>query len=381
MRRIFTYIAVIAFTALPIPMSLAQIPERVLPPKPLYRQADTVTISFIGDVMMHQGQIDNALQGDGTYSFSTYFKEVDGLLSGSDLTVANMEFTLAGPPYTGYPSFSAPEEYADHAWRSGIDVFLTANNHILDKSRRGILKTLERYDEMEESGRIKYTGCAADADSDMKHNPLLLAVKGIRIALINFTYGTNQDLECEYPLVHRIDTAWIGSAIRRAKAAQVDYIVALPHWGTEYVLTHSASQRKLALWLAQQGCDAIIGSHPHVLQDMECLHVGNESGIGMKEVPVAYSLGNMVSNMSAPNTRIGMVLKMRIATDCHGNHELLPLEPVLTWCTRPGTLTHSYCVIPVKDYLCRKDLWIAPYDHDNMVDNYERVKSITNIAD
>lgn len=381
MRRIFTYIAVIAVTALSIPRSLAQIPERVLPPKPLYRQADTVTISFVGDVMMHQGQIDNALQGDGSYSFTTYFKEMNGLISDSDLTVANMEFTLAGPPYTGYPSFSAPDEYAVHACRSGIDVFLTANNHILDKSRRGILKTLERYDEMEEAGMVKYTGCAADRDSDEKHNPLFLAVKGIRIALINFTYGTNQELECEYPLVHRIDTAWIGNAIRRAKAAQVDYIIALPHWGTEYVLTHSASQRKLALWLAQQGCDAIVGAHPHVLQDMECLQVGNESGIGMKEVPVAYSLGNMVSNMSAPNTRIGMVLRMRIATDCHGNHEMLPLKPVLTWCTRPGTLTPSYCVIPVKDYLCRRDLWIAPYDHDNMVDNYERVKSITNIED
>ena len=72
----------------------------------LYRN-DTVTIRFLGDVMMHQRQIDNALTQDGTYDFDSYFRYIKEDLKAADIAVANMEFALGGEPYTGYPAFSA----------------------------------------------------------------------------------------------------------------------------------------------------------------------------------------------------------------------------------------------------------------------------------
>ena len=46
--------------------------ENVLP---LYRQ-DTVTIRFIGDVMMHSKQIEAAHRKDGSYDFSDWFRHI-----------------------------------------------------------------------------------------------------------------------------------------------------------------------------------------------------------------------------------------------------------------------------------------------------------------
>lgn len=345
--------------------------------RPLDNYPDTVSILFMGDVMLHRDQIINASREDGTFSFSTYFSNVSSMLQEADMAVANMEFTLGGQPYTGYPSFSAPDSYATYAADSGIDVFLTANNHILDRGKSGLQRTLRIYDEMESCRHLKYTGTAMDDSVDSERNPLVVFVKGKKIALVNFTYGTNNEAEIINPVVKKIDTVSIARSIKAAKDKGVDYIIALPHWGIEYALTHSVAQRRLATWLAKKGCDAVIGAHPHVVQDMEVIHVEGDG----RDVPVVYSMGNVISNMSATSTRVGLFVTLRIVTFDDGHSELLELVPTFTWCTRPGTLTQSYSTIPVKEFLGKRDSWISPWDYDNMVQEYEHVKKETKIED
>ena len=304
---------------------------------------------------------------------------MEHLIKEADITVANMEFTLAGKPYTGYPCFSAPDSYAESIAGSGVDIFLTANNHILDKGREGIERTLGIYSRMEKEGRVRHTGAAVSAMDDSLRFPLKVVSKGIRLAFINFTYGTNCGIKEAFPKVHRIDTVEIAGAIQRAKESGADFIVALPHWGAEYVLRHSASQERLARWLAGKGCDAVIGAHPHVLQDTTTMIVQN--GKSMRQVPVVYSLGNFISNMSAPNTQIGMMVTLRFTKDWLGNRNMLEPLLTLTWCSRPGHLTRGYTTIPVKEYLGKRDLWRNPWDYDKMVTSYERVKRETGIID
>lgn len=350
-------------------------------PKPLPPVPDTATLVFIGDVMMHRDQIANARRADGTYDFSSYFSLLEGPLREADLAVANMEFTLGGQPYTGYPCFSAPDGYADYVADCGVDIFLTANNHILDKGKAGLERTLGIYARMERECGIRYTGTAPDAREDTIRNPLIVDVKGIRIALVNFTYGTNLGLAEPWPKVWRTDTAALRALIGRARKTSADFIVALPHWGTEYVLTHSEPQRQLARWLAEQGCDAVIGSHPHVVQDIETFVLPNDNGIGTRTVPVVYSLGNAISNMSAVNTRVGLLLTLRIVTDASGKRRMLPPEPTYTWCARPGTLTPSYCSVPIREYSGKKDAWKIGSDYDNMMTSFERVQAKTGVRD
>ena len=333
----------------------------------------------MGDMMMHRDQISNARTGEDTFDFSECFPKVEHLIKEADIAVANMEFTLAGKPYTGYPCFSAPDSYAESIAGSGVDIFLTANNHILDKGREGIERTLGIYSRMEKEGRVRHTGAAVSAMDDSLRFPLKVVSKGIRLAFINFTYGTNCGIKEAFPKVHRIDTVEIAGAIPRAKESGADFIVALPHWGAEYVLRHSASQERLARWLAGKGCDAVIGTHPHVLQDTTTMIVQN--GKSMRQVPVVYSLGNFISNMSAPNTQIGMMVTLRFTKDWLGNRNMLEPLLTLTWCSRPGHLTRGYTTIPVKEYIGKRDHWRNPWDYDKMVTSYERVKRETGIID
>ena len=141
---------------------------------------DTVRLFFIGDVMLHKAQIGK--------EYTPFLEDLKPLVSRAGLAAANMEFPLGGKPYTGYPSFSAPDSYAEYIASLGFNVFLTANNHILDKGTAGLERTLEKYSAMK---GVRFTGTAGKEVPDSTVNPLFVNVNGARIALVNFTYGTN----------------------------------------------------------------------------------------------------------------------------------------------------------------------------------------------
>ena len=330
-------------------------------PRSLQPAPDTVSAVFIGDVMMHARQLE--------YDCTRFLEPVRDMLTDADIAVANMEFTLAGEPYTGYPAFSAPDRYASYAADCGIDVFLTANNHILDKGAAGLRRTLGVYESMHESRGIQYTGTAADEKADTTINPLIVVGRGIRIALVNFTYGTNTEGSAKWPSVRKASKEQVAADISRARDRGADFIVALPHWGDEYILRHGKWQEEWAGWLVSQGVDLIIGAHPHVVQDTAVIG----------KVPVIYSLGNAISNMSATNTRLELAATVRFVRHHDGSTEMLLPELTWMWCTLPGMLTPGYATIPVEPYLGRRDEWINPSDYDNMAATYQRVRNTTGI--
>ena len=333
---------------------------------------DTVSVVFIGDVMMHARQIDS--------DYGPFLSKLSPRFQKADLAVANMEFTLAGEPYSGYPAFSAPDHYAEYIYNQGIDLFLTANNHILDKGSAGLERTLSVYKKMEAEGKIRFTGTADTPARDTTCYPLILNIKGIRLAFINFTYGTNAGGSREWPKVNRMKKSSILPALERAERRKADYIIALPHWGEEYQLHHSESQEEMARWLAENGVDVIIGAHPHVIQDYDVLQVKDKNGKERK-VPVFYSIGNAVSNMSAENTRLELMVELKFTRDVENETGFLEPEAEYMWCTLPGRLTGSYCTIFVKDYLGKRGQWKTASDYDNMISTYQRIRKSSGIED
>ncbi|MBP5488309.1 MAG: CapA family protein [Bacteroidales bacterium] len=304
----------------------------VLPAPP-----DTVTVRIIGDVMMHQGQIDiargRAGASAGTFNYTPFLDSIAPDLRAADLAIAGMEFTLAGEPYTGYPAFSAPDSYADYIADCGIDVFLCANNHILDRKLPGLKRTLRVLDTLEAHGRIRYTGIAALGDT--ARNPLLLRVKDQAIAIINFTYGTNVYPELDHYKILFQRSDEILPLFARARELGADFVIACPHWGEEYVLTHNALQEEWAQQMAAAGADAIIGAHPHVVQD-----TANITAPDGRIVPVYYSIGNAVSNMSAPHTQDELMVTLRIS-----DGKLVDITHAPLHCYLPGQLTPSYTTV------------------------------------
>lgn len=313
--------------------------------------------------MMHARQLE--------YPMDSFLEGISERMKSADITVANMEFTLAGKPYSGYPAFSAPDEYAHYVKDCGTDIFLTANNHILDKGIRGLERTDSVYRAMEKDGLIQFTGTSRDSADNAIRYPLVINTKGFRIALVNFTYGTNLRWQGGWPKVNIIDRQDISAALTKAKNRGADFVIALPHWGVEYELRHSRSQEDLASWLVENGADAVIGTHPHVVQDSTV--IGG--------APVFYSLGNAVSNMGAPNTQIELAVKLTFTRDWNGDVAMLEPEVTYLWCSLPGRLGESYTTIAVRDYIGKRHLWKEPSDYDKMIATYLHVKRVTGIKD
>lgn len=333
-------------------------------PRPWIAGTDTVTVRIIGDVMMHSKQL--------PYQYDSFLELVSEPLSEADIAVANMEFPLGGAPYTGYPAFSCPDSYPWTVCRQcGIDLCLLANNHILDKGNAGLSRTFSVYDQIRDSLGTQFTGASRNKAEDEDHYPQVMLRKGIRIAFVNFTYGTNMGGSSEWPKVNRMNEQSVDEAFDRAKEKGADFIVALPHWGTEYQLKHSQSQESWARHMVEKGASVIVGAHPHVVQDTT--HISG--------VPVIYSMGNAVSNMSATNTRLELMVTLRFTHDRQtGEKRMLEPELSFMWCTLPGMLRDTYSTILIKDWATRRSEWSNPSDFDNMMQTLRRVSSATGIG-
>lgn len=103
------------------------------------------TITAVGDIIMHKSVIEGGLTNPGeavpVYDYNTDFQYVSSIFEASDLAMGNFEGTLNGPPYSGFPSFSAPDAIADALFTSGFRVICTANNHCIDKGLDGLIRT------------------------------------------------------------------------------------------------------------------------------------------------------------------------------------------------------------------------------------------------
>ena len=264
---------------------------------------ERITLLFVGDLMQHDAQIKAAKTADG-YDYTDCFKHVKEKITQADIAVANLEVTLGGKPYRGYPSFSAPDEFLHAVKDAGFDVLLTGNNHCLDRGSRGLERTILMLDSLDFASAGTYINEAQRRE----RYPLLVEKNGFRIVFLNYTYGTN-GLEPVPPrIVNYIDKKKMKEDIAVARRMRPDAIIACMHWGIEYRLFPQKAEKDLVDWLLAQGVDHVIGSHPHVLQPME---VKKDVHTPAKHL-VVYSLGNFISNMSKENTDGGAMVRLEL---------------------------------------------------------------------
>ena len=265
----------------------------------------TCTVTFAGDMMQHKAQIESAFRDSVSFNYSECFSAIRPVVSRATLAVCNFETPLGGAPYSGYPAFSAPDEFADAVADAGFDIFLTANNHCLDKGKKGLLRTLDKLDSL----KIAHIGTYRNQEERDSLHPLLVDAEGIRIAFLNYTYGTN-GIDVPPPcIVNIIDTVQMEADLDKARMMNPDCVMVCVHWGDEYRQAPNTYQQRLAGWLIRHGADHVIGSHPHVVQPTVLY---TDEAADSKGHVVAYSLGNFISNMSSAGTDIGKLLEIKI---------------------------------------------------------------------
>ena len=297
----------------------------LLLPVCIYGQGQQVSLLFVGDLMQHQAQIDAAHRADGTYDYSHCFSLVKDDIGRADIAIGNLEVTLGGKPYRGYPQFSAPDESLEALKDAGFDILATANNHSLDRHKRGLERTLTLADSL----GIPTVGTYRDAADRAARYPLIVEKNGVRIALLCATYGTNGIATTPPNIVNSLDRNELAADIQDARSMKADAIIAIVHWGNEYHRHPDTLQRDLARWLIDQGVDHIIGSHPHVVQPIELIpHTDYAT-----RHAVVYSLGNYVSNMSIPHSTVGLAVELTIEKMPHATR-LKSFDYRLVWTER-----------------------------------------------
>ena len=264
-------------------------------------KSQEISFLFMGDIMGHGPQIKSAWQENKKqYEYYEVFNPLEDIISSVDFAIGNLEVTLAGKPFKGYPQFSSPDELAVACKNSGMDVLVTANNHSCDRKNKGIVRTLDVLDSL----KILHTGTFKDVKNREKNNLLVLSKEGIKVGLLNYTYGTNGLPFSDPVYVNLVDSVLIKKDVINAKNKDLDKLIVFVHWGYEYKDFPNSYQKKYNRFFEDLGVDVVIGSHPHVIQPMVYSKENNH------EFLTVFSLGNFVSNQRAERKDGGAMFRL-----------------------------------------------------------------------
>lgn len=248
-------------------------------PKPEHK------IVFVGDMMFDRG-VETLMEGMG---FTYPVELIKDFLNGFDYSVGNLEGPINKKP-KDFPDsslmFSFNEKSVESLKAGNFKVVSLANNHTLNMGEDGLQETK---DILKENG-IGYAGDSIDCGIDY-----LYQKDEITYYAINETYANN----CS-------ENQLINSFIDARHYNPDSFIVAIMHWGTEYSLESSVSQQQMAHDLIGAGADLVIGSHPHVVQEVE----------EYQGKLIFYSLGNFIFDQYfSEETQKGLAVGMEKYAD------------------------------------------------------------------
>ncbi|RLV55089.1 CapA family protein [Aeromicrobium phragmitis] len=287
-----------------------------------------------GDVMLGRRVGANLAQrGD----LSAVWSGIGDLLAAADATFVNLESTLstAGPPQQGSDSFGADPGVLSGMRDAGIDVVGLANNHVGDYGTEPMLTTFRL---LRDAG---FAVVGAGEDLASAREPAIVDAADVRIGFYaTDSIGETPAASPDSPGTNRIDApprtgpTIDQTALQRARddittlATQVDLVIVVPHWGTQYTNVPEPSQREMARAFTDAGADAVVGGHPHWVQGWE----------QHEDATVVHSLGNLVFDMDfMRETQEGILVEVLATRD-----QVLGVRPL------PYVIDESFTPRPVE---------------------------------
>lgn len=356
----------------------------------------SATIGNMGDLLIHS-PILNAYYSkeNDSYNFDSIFTYIKPYVQKHDYAAVDLEGSLAGSDYSGYPMFRCPDSLIDSAKNAGFDMFLIANNHSNDGLSQGFMRTM---DVLSEKG-VDYIG---SRQSDSYKNYIVKDINGIKIGMVNYTYGTisndqvvavNGILSTEETskLINVFDYNNLDSfyskqeqVIKNMKDDGAEAIVYYMHWGTEYLLDSSPQQKEIAQKLCDLGVDVIVGGHPHVVEPIEVL----SSNALDKKMVCLYSMGNAISNqrkellmedITTGHTEDGLLFTIGFSKYSNGDVVLSKVDALPTWVNMKVNSVgkREYEIIPLDKSLD----WASSFNMDSNTlskanDSYNRTMDL-----
>jgi len=247
------------------------------------------------------------LGGGHHYNFAPLFARIKPYIQGADLALCHVETPMTPAPPTSYPVFNTPPELATAIHQTGWRACSTASNHTLDQGQRGVNDTIRALDH----ARVLHTGSYSSATG--QRTPLIMTVKGVRVAFLAYTEFTN-GIPLPHPWsVNVASAARILSDAHRARMDGAQVVIVNLHWGDEYVAQPSSFQLRLASTLTRSpDITAIVGQHVHVVQPIRFIN----------GKAVVFGEGNLISNQTSAccpaATQDGMIVLLTITVNSRG---------------------------------------------------------------
>ena len=252
------------------------------------------TVLFLGDVMLDRA-VKRLLDKNGLLY---PIENMRNFLTGTDIVVGNLEGpAVANPTYTPDTSmrFNFGPEALDLLHYAKINLVSLANNHTLDKDKDGLIQTKELLSKK----NINYFGDPISCDEEN-----IYKADGIVLVGLNKTFPINCTQEQIVKLVKNV---------KRENSS--DFVIVFIHWGEEYKPTSNATQKELAHLMIDGGADLVIGSHPHVMEEIE----------QYKGKLIFYSLGNFIFDQYfSKETQEGLAVGLEL----YDNKALIRLFPL-----------------------------------------------------
>lgn len=249
--------------------------------------------------------------GGPAFDYTNAFVDVLPLLAEADLTAMNFEGNVCGMPYG---KDSAPQQLLMALKGAGVDMLQLANSKSINRGVSGLNTTVRNV----RAAGIAPLGAVAEGETPGAY--VIRYVRGVKIAVVAFTKGMDgmampagsEDLVNilynDYASTYKsVNKKAVTRLLRQVEAESPDITIAMLHWGSEYSDIHSDSQSTIRDLMFAEGVDAIIGSHPHYVQEMV---FDKDAGTF-----VAYSLGDFFGDASRSGTAYSVILELEITKD------------------------------------------------------------------
>ena len=286
--------------------------EPTVPKSNLNREPTVIHLAAAGDLNVTDKVVWSGQSGT-VYDYTNAFMDVAHLFSEADLALLNFEGNLYGQPY-GTATISAPQELMVSLKNAGIDLVQMANSTAIYNGISGLQTTLANI----RSAGIEPVGAYSSNTEFSKNNGYTICeVQGLKLAFVAFTKGFNglglpvgsEDCvnllyEDYYENYETLNTAKINKVLKAVAAEKPDLVIGLLHWGSEFNDTISDTQKKISNLMKKNGVDVIIGTHPHLVQEIE---YDEETGF-----LCAYSLGDFFGDGNRSGTAYSIILDLEI---------------------------------------------------------------------
>jgi Bacterial capsule synthesis protein PGA_cap len=268
-----------------------------------------LVVEASGDLLIHSAIFDRALVlgGGRYYNFAPMFAEIKPYIRGADLALCHVETPMTPAAPTGYPTFNTPPELATAIAQTGWRACSTAATHSLDQGQAGVDDTIRALDR----AGVAHTGTFSS--SAAQRTPLIMTVKGVRVAFLAYTELTN-GIPSPHPWsVNRANAAQILADAHRARLDGAQVVIVNLHWGDQYVARPSSFQLALAGTLTHSpDITAVVGQHVHIVQPIRILN----------GKLVVFGEGNLISNQTSAccpaASQDGMIVLLTITVDSRG---------------------------------------------------------------